>query len=101
MNKSRRDGRRQAELSRPFGTLHCCYAFPALKRRAILEKSLRDSLSFCRSTSDLCPRFGVAARLPVARVMAPSDAPAEIRMKHDEWGKKPEFFNLNLAVEAA
>jgi len=27
-----------------FGTLHCRYVFPALKRRAILDKSLRDSL---------------------------------------------------------
>ena len=35
---------RRAQLSRPFGTLHCRYAFPALKRRAILKKSLRDSL---------------------------------------------------------
>src|SRR5437870_12707842 len=42
-NKSRRDGRRHAELSRPFWTLQSRYAFPALKRR-ILETSLRDSL---------------------------------------------------------
>src|SRR5436309_12810123 len=42
-NKSRRDGRRHDELSRRCGTLHRRYAFPALKRRAILDKSLRDS----------------------------------------------------------
>jgi len=42
--KGTRDGRRHAQLSRPFGTLHFRNRFPALKRRAILAKSLRDSL---------------------------------------------------------
>src|SRR5438128_12038233 len=40
---SRRDDRSHAQLSRPYGTLTCCNSFPALKRRAIIEKSLRDS----------------------------------------------------------
>ena len=40
-------------LSRPYGTLTSRYAFPALKRRAIVEKSLRDSAA----QNLICARF--------------------------------------------
>jgi len=50
------------------GTLHCRYAFPALKRRAIIQKSLRDSL--CRSEAGLQPGSSRPVQLEIFRRLA-------------------------------